>query len=278
MSAPNIRRQKNGRETINKLVADAENVWVIHYSCESFYEKNNGRAPRITSLAVRKLDNAQTSSFSIHQVAERLGTAFSEIDQHYDTLEKKMLDEFFEHVKTHQSVKYLHWNMRDSNYGFAAIEHRYMVLGGQPFKIPDNRKYDLARILIDIYGTGYIGHPRLEKIIEKNLITKRDFLSGIEEAQAFKTGNLVGLHLSTLRKVDILANVAERVHDRKLETNTTWWEMHGGKLHTFINWLADMKLLQIIATLGGVAGVVFSIYQWGWPWLAGFIIANFYGK
>jgi hypothetical protein len=275
MSAPNQKHQKKGWETIDKLFADAENVWVIHYSCESFYDRTDGRSPRITSLAVRKFDNAQTFSFSIHQVAERTAVPFADIDQHFDALEKQMLEEFFAHVRSHQNVKYLHWNMRDSNYGFAAIEHRYRVLGGDPFRIPDDRKYDLARILIDIYGTGYIGHPRLEKIIEKNSITERDFLNGAEEAQAFESRNLIALHLSTLRKVDILANIAGRVYDRNLKTNTSWWEMHGGKLRTFINWLADMKALQLIATIGGICGLAYSIYQWIWPWLHNIIVTNF---
>jgi len=40
-------------------------AWVIHYSCESFYDRPNGASPRITSIAVRKLDSGQTLSFSI---------------------------------------------------------------------------------------------------------------------------------------------------------------------------------------------------------------------
>ena len=56
-------------------------------------------------------------------------------------------------------MKYMHWNMRDINYGFPAIEHRYRVLGGNPVIIDDDKKLDLARLLIDIYGVGYAGHP-----------------------------------------------------------------------------------------------------------------------
>lgn len=41
---------------IDRLFADAANVWVIHYSCESFYDRTDGRSPGITSIAVRKLD------------------------------------------------------------------------------------------------------------------------------------------------------------------------------------------------------------------------------
>ena len=70
MSGPDPRKQKVSRGVIDRLFADAANVWVIHYSCESFYERTDGRSPRITSIAIRKLDAGQTVSFSIHQVAE----------------------------------------------------------------------------------------------------------------------------------------------------------------------------------------------------------------
>ena len=41
------------------------------------------------------------------------------------------------------------------NYGFKAIEHRYSVLGGKPYKNPDTKKIDLARQLINCYGVGF---------------------------------------------------------------------------------------------------------------------------
>jgi len=78
-TAPNPKRQKEARERLDSLFSDRSNVWVIHYSCESFYDRPNGASPRITSLAVRSLDSAQTHSFSIHQVAERLKVPFDEI-------------------------------------------------------------------------------------------------------------------------------------------------------------------------------------------------------
>lgn len=99
--------------------------------------------------------------------------------------------------------------MRDVNYGFQVIEHRYRVLGGEPFEIQEDRKFDLARELITLYGVGYIGHPRFENLVKKNKITNRDFLTGAEEASAFDNRDYVRLHQSTLRKVDIILNVAD---------------------------------------------------------------------
>jgi hypothetical protein len=260
MTAPNPKKQKAGWAKINGLFADAANVWVIHYSCESFYDRPNGASPRITSIAVRKLDTAQTLSFSIHQVAERQRVPFNEIEEHYDTLERRMLHAFFEHVDSHRGMKYLHWNMRDINYGFAAIEHRYSVLGGTPVIVEDDKKIDLARLLIDIYGVKYISHPWLETLLAKNSIKPLDFLTGPQEAQAFENRNFVSLHQSTLRKVDVIANIAERAHDRHLKTNTTWWEMHGGRFRTVLDWLAENKLIAGLASLASIIGLGIAIY------------------
>jgi len=70
------------------------NVLIIHYSCESFYDRPGGSTPRVTSIAVRNLDSGQTESFSIHKVAELKVISLAEISRHYDALEKDMLDEF----------------------------------------------------------------------------------------------------------------------------------------------------------------------------------------
>lgn len=260
MSAPNFKKQKAGWTNLDGIFRDAANVWVVHYSCESFYDRPDGASPRITSIAVRKLDSGQTVSFSIHQVAEQHGVAFDRIDTQYDALEKHMLDTFFAHVRGHQGMKYLHWNMRDINYGFAAIEHRHRVLNGEPFVIPDDKKFDLSRLFIDIYGVAYTGHPRLETLLAKNEVKPRDFLNGEQEARAFENRNFVGLHQSTLRKVDVLANIAERAHHRQLKTNTSWWDMHGGRARAVFRWLAENKGIALIASVASIAGLALTVY------------------
>jgi len=167
-----------------------------------------------------------------------------------------MLDAFYTHVGSFRGMKYLHWNMRDINYGFAALEHRHRVLGGTPIVIDDDKKIDFSRLLIDIFGADYIGHPRLENLLMKNSIRPRDFLTGAQEADAFEQRNFVGLHQSTFRKVDVLADVAERAHDRNLATNTAWWEMHGGTMRDALNWCADNKWITLLASVASVIGFI----------------------
>jgi len=260
MTAPNTARQKAALATLDSLFADAANVWIVHYSCESFYERPEGRSPRVTSIALRKLDSAQTVSFSIHQTAERRGIRFEQIEEHYDDLEREMLTAFFAHLGSHRGMKYLHWNMRDVNYGFQAIEHRFRVLGEQPHVVEDDKKFDLSRLLIGIYGVGYIGHPRMEKLLETNHIAPRDFLTGAQEAKAFEDRDFAALHQSTLRKVDVIANIAGRAHDRDLKTNTTWWEMHGGRVRTALIWMAENRTYQVMAGLASIVGLALAVW------------------
>lgn len=260
MSAPNPARQKAALTSLDRLFADAANIWVIHYSCENLYERPEGRSPRITSIALRKLDSAQTTSFSIHQVAERRRLSFDQIEEGYDDLEREMLSALFDHLGRHRGMKYLHWNMRDVNYGFQAIEHRFSVLGGVPYVLDDEKKFDLSRLLIDIYGEDYIGHYRMEKLIVKNYTSPpRDFLSGDQEAKAFEERNFAALHQSTLRKVDVIANIAGRAHDRNLKTNTTWWQMHGGRVRTARTWMAENRTFQLLAGLASIVGFALAL-------------------
>ena len=149
-----LERHRRARKALQGLFTQPDTVIVIHYSCESFHDRPEGSSPRITSIAVRILGSGQTTSFSIHQVAERRGFSAIELEQYYNDLESQMLAEFFAYVDKHPNFKWLHWNMRDINYGFQAIYHRYRVLNGHPCEIPESNLVDLARLLHDIYDEG----------------------------------------------------------------------------------------------------------------------------
>ena len=82
------------------------------------------------------------------------------------------------------------------------------------------------------------------------------FLTG---AQAFENRNYVGLHQSTLRKVGILTNFAGRAHDRTLRVNTTWWEMHGGRIRSVVNWLIEHKAIAFLASLASIAALIVAV-------------------
>src|SRR5690606_23979286 len=142
-------------------------------------------------------------------------------------LEKEMLNEYFEFVNKHVNYKWIHINMRNINYGFEAINHRYRVLGGVPTEINDNLKIDLARLFVDLYGKEYVPHPRFESLYKLNHVTMASFLNGKAEADAFVDGNYVGLHQSTLRKVDNMHNVLSLANENDLKTKSNLIQIYG---------------------------------------------------
>ena len=166
-----INKIKEVKSKLRQVFNNKGKTILTHYSCKSFIENTKG-SHKITSIAVRYLDSAQTRSFSIFQFAEELKKE-SCIDEYFEEIEKKLLESFFQFVKEHSNYFWVHWNMRDINYGFAALEHRFKILGGTPHIIQDNSKYDLSRILHQRFGKNYAPHPRLKKIMEIVLLGRR---------------------------------------------------------------------------------------------------------
>lgn len=250
--------RKKSQERLEEVVKDEKRSLIIHYSCESFYDIQEGKTPRITSIAVRFMKSAQTLSFSIHKEAERLHIPFANIEEHYDELEKAMLADFFKFVSERPDYTWIHWNMRDTNYGFPALENRFRVLGGEPCEISDDDKVDLARVLIDKYSPKIASHPRFEGLMKLNGITPKDMLNGAAEALAFKTKSYIKLHQSTLRKVDIMDGLLRRAEGDDLKTSASWRDIYGFTVHGVLELLQTKWWWTIILfVLGaGVGGLI----------------------
>lgn len=252
-----LHRLREAKKQLSELEAKRSHVIAIHYSCESFYDRPDGTSPRITSIAARNLATAQTTSFSIHQFAERdKKFSIEGINEHYDALEKKMLKEFYDYAERRVDHIWLHWNMRDINYGFQALEHRFKTLGGEPFEIHESHRRDLARLLKDLYGSSYVRHPRLEGLVKKNEITHPDFLSGQAEAEAFKKGDYVKLHQSTLRKVHVISDIIDLTSAGRLKTDARLKEIYGGYFRFAMEEIKEHPLGYIIGLIGAIASIV----------------------
>ncbi len=253
------KQRKTALKQIDEIKSKCDHVLIIHYSCESFYEIKDGRTPRVTSIAVKNFSTGQTSSFSIHKSAEQKGVSLKDIDARYHEFEKNMLDEYFDFIESHRhGFTFVHWNMRDINYGFQAIEHRYKVLGGNPLIIDDTRKFDLAKALSTIYGDNYIGHNssgRLHSLVEHNEMTMKGMLTGPEEAAAFEKKEFIKLHQSTLRKAGIMTDILERIVDRSLKTNSTWWEINGAHPYILVEIVRNHPISALLAALAAIMSI-----------------------
>jgi hypothetical protein len=302
-----VRERSKCRKRLNEIYDEAISAYVIHYSCESFYAPDS-RSPlanstRVTSIAVRNLKSGQTKTWSIHKSAElsnQLGNLSSMIKANaplaalehnrelplavsttmirevLNPLEFDMLKGYFSFLGDHSDSTYIHWNMRDDNYGFSALEHRYRVLGGNPTILQDNKKFDLARELITLFGKRYAAHTsikgrkgRLMSIIELNRIADVDALQGAEEAAAFINGEFIKLQQSTLRKVDVMSNIFDRVHDKSLRTEASFTDKYGIHPIAILEVARNNPVILGIIFLGGILTSVVrykdsirSIFSW----------------
>ncbi len=252
-----LQHYRKAKKELTEINKNLNNVLVIHYSCENFRNRPDGSSPRITSIAVRNLATAQTQSFSIHQIAERdQGISIEDIDANYDRLETKMLEEFYDLVKKRESYTWLHWNMRNINYGFAALEHRYKVLGGTPLEIHESCRRDLSLLLHRLYGDDYIEHPRLGSLIERNSLIHPNFLKGPDEATAFENSEYVKLHQSTLCKVDTISHIANRASASTLKTNAQRMGIYGNYFMFAIEKIKESWFFVLFGIAGTIASII----------------------
>ncbi|MFU1859328.1 hypothetical protein ACK8HY_20170 [Sphingobacterium sp. NGMCC 1.201703] len=253
--------RSEGQKLLNSILEDKNKSLIIHYSCESFVT-SHGRTPRITSICLRYLASSQTKSFSIHLQAQFENKDFNNLTiEEYDFLEKKMLDEFYEFAKYHKDYKWIHWNMRDSNFGFDAIANRYRILGGGPFQIDDDRRYDFPRILGKIYTYGYeknLPDGRLLNLANRNKISIKDALKGKEEADAFDNKEYLKLHKSSLKKVDIIESIIDRTDKNELKVEANTKQIYGLSVSGIIeivknNWILISTWTILIYILGAAS-------------------------
>jgi hypothetical protein len=256
-----FKKFSEAKKVLSGLFEIPHSVLFIHYSCESFYDRPDGSSPRITSIAVRFLGSGQTKSFSIHLEAELQNISNADITRRYDELEKSMLDKFACFCAMYAGCKWVHWNMRDGNYGFEAIAHRHRVLGGSPCELQDTNKIDLARLFHDYLGPKYVEHPRFQRLLERNEMVPRNFLTGKDEADAFSKQEYVKLHQSSLSKVDSLSNLAEYAAEDRVKCDNNYFERRGINLGTIGSIIKDHPIFVAIGVIAVLCGLIANVLR-----------------
>jgi hypothetical protein len=251
MALPNPVRQQAARKTLMELLAHPETVYAVHYACQSFYQDSQVASPRVGAISLRQLSTGQVTSFSIAQVAELNGLEPEAIPALLDRIERKLLEGYFEFVRGNKHARYLHWNMRDQQFGFAALEHRQTVLGGIPYEIAESHRFDLATLVEEIYGADYVaGRAKLKSLAEINELVTAGFLAGRDEAAAMDAARYRDLANSTLAKVRVIADIAQKTHDRTLATEASFMVEHAGPIRLLWSKVIDNPIPSIIATFG----------------------------
>lgn len=222
---------KSGRQKIDDLKKARNTSLIIHYSCESFFN-NQGKTPRVTSIAIKNRSNGRSISFAIHLEAEKKHIELKNIsNEDYEMLEREMLKNFYKYMNKYKTHKWINWNMRNSSYGFDAIANRFGSLEGKPKYLEDQFIYDLSDILEWIYTPDFENHNgrykgRLLNLADRNKIPVRDAISDEEEARAFTNGDFIRLHMSSTSKVEIIDQILHLEERKKLKvapSKFTYW-------------------------------------------------------
>lgn len=112
---------------IQELRNSPSQIRIIHYGCESWYNVKD-RPVAVSCIAVVDLQTKDQVSFSL--------------TDHKEDNEKRLLEQFYKHIRETPDALYIHWNMHSSDYGFAAIDKRYKYLFGSdpPYSIPQGKR------------------------------------------------------------------------------------------------------------------------------------------
>lgn len=155
--------------------------------------------------------------------------------------------------------------MRDSVFGFNAIEQRFRVLGGKPQAIDNDKKIDLGHLFKLLYGGDYIENPHIEKLLELNKFNPKQFLNGKQEAEAFDNSEYVKLSMSTSSKVNLFSTFVTHAINQTLKTRIPNWKIRGtnfaGLLVTFQDTTSGKIIFWLVNTIiAGIIGAWISKY------------------
>jgi hypothetical protein len=242
-----------------------DRFYIIHYSSQSLFDaETDSLSPRITSVVVMHFASRQTVSFALHAVAETLQIPKNEVINRYDEIERELLKRFYEFARDRREKYWIHWNMRNLTFGFEHLEHRYRVLTkSEPPSIPVEVRLNLNDILKQRYGSDYAPDPRMLNLMKLNGEVVQAFLSGAEEAEAFRQQDYIRMNASTIAKVAFFHHVIRAALSGKLKTASKG-------LIVRIDRLLESRLSRVIALFAALSGVLTTIVA-AIPWLVKFI-------
>lgn len=252
----------NQKEFFKEIKKHPERFYIIHYSCQSLYDDNEGLSPRITSIAVVHYATDQAISFSTHSIAEELGIGRNDVVNRFDEIESALLVNFFDFVRERRDQYWVHWNMRNITYGFEHIEHRYRALthANAP-TIPVERRLNLNDMLGERFGSDYAPHQKMINLMEMNGGRHRFFLTGPEEVAAFQNLEFIRMHQSCLVKAEFFQKVIRKVLQGRLQTKSR------GFLH-MSDRIFESRSIRAVGVVSSSSGVISAIYTLA-RWLLG---------
>lgn len=251
--------RKIAKANLKKLIEDPSKVLFIHYSQSRTYDEDYGNiSPIITSIVVKSLDNQIDQLFAIHLEADKADIPVEQIQDSYRELELRILNSFNNFVRRHQDCIWVHWEMKNVQFGFDAIKHRYEKIVNNTndyCEIPTNKKQNLKIILEGIYGENFVSGPDyLKSLLSENngKITNNEYLSVDNESQEFEHKNFTSVINSIDTKVEFIRNATKKLTRNQLIVS------HKNKFAIFVD-VVNHPVFTFIGWVATVLGLIFAI-------------------
>lgn len=253
MKDDRIKEHKIANEFLKKYLENRGKYAIIHFARENHFDERYPKGPRIISIVVLYPDSDRMSIFSLQRSAEVKGMEFSTcIDSERDNIEKGMLSDFFNEVKDSGINLWLHWNMKNDNFGFQTLSNRYKNLGGivgAEMQFKDECTKNISTLFKMKYGPNYITgindvKGKMYALFEKNGIADPDLLTGLDEIREFVNGNYVKVELSVVAKVKAFERLIDYARNGELKTDSKKIkDIYGFSLNGILQYVRENAVL-----------------------------------
>jgi hypothetical protein len=205
---------------LKEIKRHPDNFYIIHYSSENLFdESTEGMTPRITSVVASHYATGQLQSFAIHTSADVLNIPRADVAAQYDAIEREMLRQLYDFMRTRTQHLWVHWNMRSITFGFEHLAHRYQILSGNDAPIiPVENRINLNDILREKFGSLYAAHPQMQNLMLLQGDLPIHFLTGEQESACFARQEFIRMHESTISKVQFFRSAIGRMLKGRLKT------------------------------------------------------------
>ena len=271
MKNNSINEHKESNKIISDYVKKKSNYIFIHYARQNCFSEAYEKGPRVIAIVAMNAESEQFSVFSLKKSADKQGKVFFELsDSEKDIIEYNMLQDFFEYVKDNKDKVWLHWNMKNNNFGFSAIEDRFRMLKGNPSHFEEGKLINISVLLKKKYGMNYAKDNmwngklmgKMYDIFILNRITDSNILDGEREIIEYILKNVTSIEQSVLGKLKAFKVIMEKAADNVLKCRgNILKDVYGFNMTGIANYIQDNALLALLfSIIGGIIATV--ICKW----------------
>lgn len=267
MKSNSINAHKEANSVLEDFSKKKSDYIFIHYARQNCFEDAYEKGPRVIAIVVMNAENGQTMVFSLRKVADNYGCDFFEMSESgKDDIEKEMLQSFFEYAKQNTQKKWLHWNMKNNNFGFSAIEERFKNLDGEPIHFEENKLFNISVLLKKKYGTNFAKDAswngkvmgKMYDVFSLNEIVDSQILNGEQEIKEYILKNITSIEQSILGKIKAFQVIVEKASDNDLKTRGNMIkDVYGLNVRGIAQYIQDNAILALVFSI--VGGIITTI-------------------